>query len=81
LASVAENKVVVHDLLSGSEIDSIQDCRFAVYSRSGSSIICFSGNQSIDVLDSQTLERLSRHQLGGSVDFYSLSVSHNRRKN
>jgi WD40 repeat protein len=75
LASVAENKVVVHDLLSGSEIDSIQDCRFAVYSRSGSSIICFSGNQSIDVLDSQTLERLSRHQLGGSVDFYSLSVS------
>ncbi len=75
LTSTGGGKVVIYDLLSGHEIDSIPVCKWAIFSSDGKSIVCFSEDQSIEEWDHQTKERLSRHQLGAPSSYYSLSVS------
>lgn len=75
LTSTGGGKVVIHDLLNGDEIDSIPACYRAIISNDGKSIVCFSEDQSVEVWDYQTMERLSSHQLGVPYSYYSLSVS------
>ena len=75
LTSTGRGEVVIHDLLNGYEVDSIPACYRAIFSSDGKSILCFSEDQSVDVWDYQTMERLSSHQLGVSYGYYSKSVS------
>ena len=75
LTSTGGGKVVIHDLLNSNEIGSIPACYRAIFSSDGKRIVCFSEDQSIEVWDYHTKERLSSYQLGVPYGYYSISMS------
>lgn len=66
---------VLFELLTGNKVDVIPDCYQPYFSSDGQNIFCFPGDNSIEVWDYQTRERLSSFKLGVPILYQSLSIS------